>query len=83
MNSQLETLDNLDTIKLLLIESSKSDAVLVKANLRCSESPKFLVRHETTCQSGIEAISESDADVILLDLNLPDSSGMETLRADS
>jgi sigma-B regulation protein RsbU (phosphoserine phosphatase) len=53
----------------------------VKANLRCSQNPIFSVRHEEDCKSGIQALSESNTDVILLDLNLPDSSGLDTLRA--
>jgi len=78
MPTQMQTFDKID---LLLIEAFQSDAVLVKANLRCSEHPKFVVRHEETCAAGIEAISESDFDLIVLDLMLPDSSGLETLRA--
>ncbi len=73
-------IQSLDTINLLLIQSSNSDAVLIKANLRCSEHPKFLVRHERTCQAGIDAISEGNIDLIVLDLTLPDSVGLKTLQ---
>ena len=68
-----------DNIHLLLIQSSNTDAVLVKANLRCSEHPRFSVRHERTCQAGIDAIAEGNIDLIVLDLTLPDSVGLESL----
>lgn len=69
-----------DEIKVLLVESFPSDAVLIKANLRCSSEPKFTVRHEQTRKAGIDAIAEYRPDLIVLDLNLPDSEGMETLK---
>lgn len=69
-----------DAINVLLIESFPRDAVLIKANLRCSEHPKFAVRHEGTRQAGMEAVADFNPDVIVLNLNLPDSEGLKTLR---
>ncbi len=78
MTTEFQTFD---TINVLLIVSGNADAVLIKANLRCSEHPSFLVRHEKSCATGIAAISESNPDLIVLDLILHDSEGLETLRA--
>ncbi len=69
-----------DEIRVLLVESFPSDAVLIKANLRCSDQPKFAVRHEQTRHAGIAAIADYAPDLIVLDLNLPDSEGLETLK---
>jgi serine phosphatase RsbU (regulator of sigma subunit) len=67
-------------IRVLLILSSNSDAVLVKANLRCSEERAFDVQHVRTQQAGIEALAGGGIDIIVLDWNLPDSVGIATLR---
>jgi signal transduction histidine kinase len=39
------------------------------------------VIHETRLASGLERLEEDDVDVVLLDLNLPDSEDLETLTA--
>ena len=70
-----------EEIQVLLVESFPQDAVLIKANLRCSEDPKFAVRHEQSKSAGIEAISRDQPDLIVLNLNLPDSEGMATLKS--
>ena len=68
-------------IQVLLVESFPQDAVLIKANLRCSDDPIFTVRHEQTKSAGVAAIAEQHPDLVVVNLNLPDSEGMETLRS--
>lgn len=46
--------------------------------LRAAEG-NFLFRHETLLSQGLAALRSRAVDVILLDLGLPDSSGLETL----
>ena len=61
----------------LLVEDSNVDAVLVEAHLKKSET-LFLVHRTIDLASGLDYLKCSKVDVILLDLNLPDSMGIET-----
>lgn len=61
----------------MLVEDSNVDAVLVEAHLRKSEA-SFFVHRVIDVAGGLEYLKTSSVDVILLDLNLPDSLGIET-----
>lgn len=74
--SAVQTFDN---IQVLLIQGSHADAVLIKANLRCSEHPIYTVHHVKTLDAAIAALADKRYDLIVLDLTLADSQGMETL----
>jgi len=68
-------------IRVLLIEDSQSDARLIREVL-VREAPRgFEVEHVERLDAGIARIERRDADVILLDLTLPDSEGIATLSA--
>src|SRR5208283_3392771 len=66
------------TIRILLIEDNPGDARLLKEMLREAD-----VRFELECidrlSSGIAKVKSVGFDVILLDLGLPDSQGLDTL----
>lgn len=64
-------------IRVLLVEDSASDAALVGAMLDEAEET-FELHHEDRLSSGIEAALQGDYDVMLLDLRLPDSTGLDT-----
>ncbi len=66
--------------RILLIEDSNTDALLIQAHLKKADA-SFLVRREVRLEDGIQQVGRGEADVILLDLNLPDSSGLDTFRA--
>lgn len=80
-----------DTLDVLLIEDNPGDARLVEELL--SEARTHLHRldldgstpvqsafhHESDLSAGLERLSELDVDVVLLDLGLPDSTGLDTL----
>jgi predicted DNA binding protein/DNA-binding NarL/FixJ family response regulator len=80
-----------DSLQLLLIEDSPSDARLITEMLRDGEeltqrvlqddnpagSPEM--HHETRLSAGLDYIESTHVDVVLLDLHLPDSTGIETL----
>ncbi len=67
-------------LRVLLVEDEPGDATLVLHALKASRVPSFAVIHEATLAEAIERIGMSAAfDVVLLDLNLPDSTGLETL----
>ncbi len=71
-------------VKVLLIEDNPGDAELIREMLR--STPGFTVQPEVAedLASGLDRLGEEHFDLVLLDLGLPDSQGVETLvRVDS
>lgn len=68
------------TTRILLIEDSNTDAVLISAHLRKADT-NFAVTRVNQLKDGIAVVDRGDADVVLLDLNLPDSLGLDTFRS--
>lgn len=71
-------------MKVLLIEDDEADVFLVQEILkraRHSDLPPFEIVSAGTLAEGLKAIEEKSPDVVLLDLMLPDSRGMDSLRA--
>jgi diguanylate cyclase (GGDEF)-like protein/PAS domain S-box-containing protein len=68
-----------DTVHILIIEDNLGDARLIQEMLR--EAPDFNWRivHADRLESGLNLLTSASFDVCLLDLNLPDSKGEETL----
>jgi serine phosphatase RsbU (regulator of sigma subunit) len=65
--------------RILLIEDSNTDALLIQAHLKKADT-SFVVRREVRLLEGLKQIDRGEADVVLLDLNLPDSAGLDTFR---
>ena len=70
---------NAASLKLLLVEDSPTDAGLIQANLRIGLGAVD-VHRVGRLSSAITSLSQDSFSVILLDLNLPDSSGIETFH---
>jgi DNA-binding response OmpR family regulator len=68
-------------LKVLLIEDNPGDAFLIKFYLGESTSPIFHVSHSEDVKGGLELLSKGDFDIILSDMNLPDSFGVETIKS--
>lgn len=69
------------TIRLLVVEDNDADAVLLKHALKApGVSSRFEVERAGTLARACELISRDVFDVVLLDLSLPDSRGVETVR---
>ncbi|MCU4801999.1 GAF domain-containing protein [Halobacteria archaeon HArc-gm2] len=79
-----------DPLSVLLIEDNPGDARLFEEMLReTAELPRrtdagnsgdaLSFAHEQRLDDGLDALAAGDADVVLLDLNLPDSTGLDTL----
>ena len=68
-------------IRVLLIEDNPGDARLVEKYLLESEAAEFVVEHVERLALGLQRIDAEGFDVVLTDLNLPDSVGLETFEA--
>lgn len=68
-------------LKVLLIEDNPGDAFLMKFYLGESTSPAFQVSHAETVKAALDLLAESQFDIILSDMNLPDSFGVDTVKS--
>ncbi len=66
-------------INVLLIEDERSVAYLIEDMLKKSEKSRFNVKWVDTLKKGLNELENNKIDIILLDLYLPDSKGLETL----
>ena len=71
-------LDN-KKIKVLLIEDNPGDARLIRELLAEVEGAPFDLYHTDWLSAGLGRLAQGDIDVILLDLSLPDSKGLDSL----
>jgi DNA-binding NarL/FixJ family response regulator len=67
-------------LSILLIEDNPGDARLVEESLKYSDLPLLRFVHEERLGSGLERLSGEEFDLVLLDLTLPDASGLDTVR---
>ncbi len=66
-------------IHVLLIEDNPGDIRLVRELFGQTKDGQFTLMHVDRLDAGIRCLNEARIDVILLDLSLPDSQGIETL----
>jgi two-component sensor histidine kinase/CheY-like chemotaxis protein len=66
-------------IKVLLIEDNPGDARFIQEMLGEKRSANFDLVCADKLQTGMEHLAKGDIDVVLLDLGLPDSQGLDTL----
>jgi signal transduction histidine kinase len=64
--------------RLLLIEDSPSDAMLIEAQLRDSVFTTAAIERESSLAAGLARLDEGGFDGVLVDLGLPDSEGLDT-----
>ena len=67
----------MNEINILLIEDNPADARLIKESLR-DTIDNFHLEWKEGLFAGLAYLAKTDVDVILVDLNLPDSQGLET-----
>lgn len=65
-------------INILLIEDNIADAALIREMLAESPKQRFNLYNAKKLNEGLEKLKKKHIDIILLDLNLPDSYGLET-----
>jgi len=66
-------------LRVLLVEDSASDAVLLQEHLLDVGFERFEVTHVERLTEALDRLGKQTFDVVLLDLSLPDSCGVETL----
>lgn len=73
--------ENPHVIEVLLVEDTRLQAILIKKGLKCKNQFNFRVEVAVaqTVAETKQKLNDAQFDVILLDLNLPDSSGIDTL----
>lgn len=62
----------------LLVEDNEGDAFLLKQKLADNQAIKFNLTHVERLIQAIQCLQQETFDLVLLDLNLPDSHGLET-----
>ncbi len=68
------------TIRVLLVEDNPGDARLIIEMLREVSESEFTLERVDRLLPALERLSGAGADVVLLDLGLPDSSGLDTFE---
>ncbi len=74
-----DSFDPAGSLSVLLIEDAHRDARLFEEYLEESATEAAL-RHEETLQAGLGALEAERPDVLVVDLGLPDSAGIETVK---
>lgn len=69
-----------DKLKVLVVEDSPSDLRLLQEALKPHMNNEFELIGEPNLEGGLRCIAAGQIDLVLLDLFLPESSGLETLE---
>lgn len=80
MVKQMERYREMSNLLILIVEDSQADISRIRAYLAEKPSFHFTLKVAETLESALSLLSHDDFDVVLLDLALPDSSGLETAR---
>ncbi|MEQ8615563.1 MAG: response regulator [Lacipirellulaceae bacterium] len=66
--------------RILLIDDDTADAFVTRESLSRVDSRRYEIEHAVSLRDAKTRLENFDYDVILLDLNLPESRGIDTLR---
>lgn len=74
---------SLKRVSALIIDDDPEAVLLMgmRLNEACAADQRFVLEGAETLQAGLAEIARGDYDVILLDLTLPDSRGLDTVKA--
>ena len=68
------------SIDILLIEDDLAEAKLIQEILRNFDADRFVLTHVERLQTGLNRLRQKQFDLILLDLTLPDSTGLSSVE---
>jgi signal transduction histidine kinase len=68
-----------ERITALLVEDNPGDARLVQEALNGARGTHFVLEHDDRLTDALERLTRPGIDIVLLDLSLPDSDGVETI----
>jgi two-component system, sensor histidine kinase and response regulator len=68
-----------ETITALLVEDNPGDARLVRETLNAAPGGRFVLEYADRLSAALERLARPGIDVVLLDLSLPDSDGVDTI----
>jgi len=71
----------IDRLNILMVEDSSGDSRLIKELLAESKTVAFELKRVERLGPGLDLLATRPFDIVLLDLALPDSFGLETLLA--
>jgi two-component system, sensor histidine kinase and response regulator len=77
----LPAADQIEKLSILLLEDDLSYQKIVTTVLASSNNPLFEVHTAEELRAAINVLSEQEFDLLIADLNVPDSSGLETFFA--
>ena len=67
-------------LKILLIEDSTTDVLLLQSMLEADQISTFRLTHVERLEDGLKRLQQEEFDLILSDLGLPDSTGLATFE---
>jgi two-component system cell cycle sensor histidine kinase/response regulator CckA len=70
-----------EVLRLLLVEDNLGDADLIRELLPRDGPFSFEIKHAAQLATAVELVTTCRFDLVLLDLGLPDSAGLDTVRA--
>jgi PAS domain S-box-containing protein len=71
---------NVKDLNILLIEDNPDDVRLIREMLAEAGPARFVLACADRLSAGLERLAQGGVDAVLLDLDLPDSQGLDTLR---
>ena len=71
---------NNNKARVIIIEDNIEYSSMLKTVLSKSEGLKYELISFTNLENGLAELKNNDVDVVLLDLDLPDSSGLDTFN---
>jgi sigma-B regulation protein RsbU (phosphoserine phosphatase) len=71
---------DIKTIKILLVEDNPVDVFFLRTVLGKVTGTHFQLETAPNLAAGIERLAAADIDLVILDLTLPDSTGLDTLK---
>lgn len=70
----------MDQLSVLIVEDNPGDVLLIREYLSDRQDARYDITEVDTLEAAIDLITNREFDVILLDLTLPDSMGLDTVR---